>query len=214
MRHRFIAPVPFVVLLALVLPSRSQAGVPDPGSSTWPHHVLLVGEDANHTVDPAGRMDFAICRIGCLVVTPDPVIVFDFTQSPGIEICSPQPDPAVLVDCSTRTVRYVGDGSGHASFAIAGCVDRSVPGSHAPSCVLYVDGVLFGTIPIAAVDEDGNGVGGADNSLWQQDYFSGQYWERSDFDGDGALGGGDLSQWLTVYFGNGSTQSCSGSVCP
>ena len=69
-------------------------------------------------------------------------------------------------------------------------------------------------VPIAAADEDGNGLGAADISLWQQDYFSGPYWERSDFDGDGTLSAADLSIWLSLYFAGGSTRSCIGSACP
>lgn len=211
MLRRFLA-VPLLLTLFVAVPAR--ASVPDPASSTWPHHVLLVGTDANGVVDPAGRMDFTICRTGCLIHSGFALIVLDFSNSPGIEICSQQPDPNVIVDCSTHTVRYIADGSGHANFAIAGRVDRSVPGSHAASCGLYADGVPFGTIPVAAIDQDGGGVGPPDNSLWQQDYFSGQYWERSDFNGDGVLGPADLSLWTTLFFASGSLLSCRGSTCP
>jgi len=118
MRRHFSGLALLVLALAAATPSPSRGGVPDPGSSTWPHHVLLVGTDASGTVDPAGRMDFTICRIGCVERFPGTIIVFDLSQ------------------------------------------------------------------------------------------------KRSDFDGDGVLGASDLSKWLEVYFGNGSTRSCSGSTCP
>jgi hypothetical protein len=160
------------------------------------------------------RMNFHIYRFGGGIEQPGSIIVFDFQDCAGIEICSDQSDPAVIVDCAMRTLRVVAGDHGLASFSVIGRADRAVPGSHAPSLRVYVDGVLFGTIPIAAVDEDGHGLGAPDNSLWQTDYFSGQYWERSDFNGDGVLGAADLSLWTSFFFGNGSMQSCAGSACP
>ena len=214
MRRRYLLFPLVAISLALAVPTVTRAGVPDRNASTWPRHVLLVGTSAGGAVDPAGRMDFTICRATCAVREGYSLIVFDFSQSPGIEFCSPQPDPALIVDCPTRTVRCFADAQGNASFSIAGRFNRSVIGSHAPSCKLIVDGVEFGTMPVAAVDEDGYGLGAADISLWQQDYFSGPYWERSDFDGDGTLSAADLSIWLSVYFVGGSTRSCIGNACP
>ena len=189
------------------------AGVPSPSASTTPHHVVVVGTDAAGVADPAGTLTFVIRHLSGNPY-PDPLIVLDFSNSPGIELCSVQADPAVTVDCPTRTARFFGDHLGNASVRITGRVNRGTPGSQAPSCHLFADGVLMGLVPIAAPDEDGNGLGAADNSLWQQDYFSGPYWERSDFDGDGSLGAADLSLWTTLYFAGGSTRSCSGSTCP
>ena len=212
--RRPLPAVPLLLVLALAA-TAARAGVPDPASSTWPHHVLLVGTDANGVADPAGRMGFTICRAGCFVHSGYAMIVFDFSQCPGVQICAQQPDPDVHVDCPTHTVRTFADGSGHANFAIVGRVDRSVPGSHVPSCQLIVDGRPFGTLPVAAIDQDGGGVGPPDNSLWQRDFFSSQYWERSDFDGDGTLGPADLSLWTTLFFASGSILGCSGgSACP
>lgn len=202
---------------ALFLGARSaSAGLPGAESSTWPHHVVLVGTDGGGTPDPIGKMDFQINHL----LQPNnpygsPLIVLDFSACPGVEICANQGDPAMLADCPTHTVRTIGDNFGRATMIVTGRIDRNFANSHAPTAKLYVDGVLFGTIPVSAYDQDGFGLGAADNSLWQTDYFSGQYWERTDFDGDGSLGAADLSAWLRAYFGSGSTRGCStGNVCP
>ena len=205
-----------LLLLPVALGASSAlAGVPDAGSSTWPHHVVLVGTNGAGVPDPIGKMDFAIYRFGGTTPVGGAAIVFDFSECPGVEICADQGNPAVIADCTTHTVRTFADNFGKASMIITGRVDRAFAQSHAPSLKLWVDGVFFGTIPVAAYDQDGFGVGAADNSLWQTDYFSGQYWERTDLDGDGVLGASDLSAWLRAYFADGSTRGCStGNVCP
>src|SRR4029079_9755308 len=140
-----------------------------PSASITPHHVLVVGTDASGVADPAGTLTFGIRHLSGNPY-PNPLIVLDCSSSPGLELCSTQADPAVTVDCPTRTARFFGDGQGNVTVRITGRVDRSVAGSHAASCHLFADGVLMGIVPIAAPDEDGNGLGAADNSLWQQDY--------------------------------------------
>ncbi len=208
---------PIILLLGFIVlgttASVSHAGVPSPAESTFPHHILLVGTDAAGVADPAGTLTFHIVHFGGRPYG-NPLIVIDFSQCPGIELCTTQADPQVLVDCPTRTARFFGNGSGDATVRITGRVDRTVAGSHAPNCILYSDGVMLGTFPAASPDEDGNGLGASDNSLWQQDYFSGQYWERSDFDGNGVLGAADLALWTTLFFANGSTRSCGAATCP
>jgi len=211
MRRRFSSLFALSFLAASA--SLCEAGIPWPANSDWPRHVLLVGTDASGVADPAGTMSFTIRDLGNHP-QGSALVVLDFSNTPGIVLCTPQPDPAVIFDCGTRTVRWFVDRLGQATIRLTGRANRSVPGSQAPSANLSVDGVLFGIIPIATPDQDGNGLGAADNSLWQQDYFSGPYWERSDFDGDGSLGAADLSMWTTLYFAGGSTRSCSGSVCP
>lgn len=211
MRLRFC----IVFMFALVAGSASlcEAQLAWPPTSTWPRHVVLVGTDASGVADPAGAMTFAIRDVNHFSYG-NPLIILDFSNSPGIALCATQPDPAVTVDCATGIARWFGDQSGQVTVRLVGRADRSVPGSHAASCRLSVDGVQFGTIPISAPDEDGLGLGAADLSLWLQDYFSNQYWERSDFDGNGTLGSADLSFSFALYFGGGSVRSCSGSVCP
>jgi len=217
MSRRFVFVPLFAIALAIAAPLAASAGVPDPNWSTWPRHIDLVGRDAAGASDVLGTLDFHITRIGGTVESGFALIVLDYSSSPGIRICAQQ-DPGVVVACDaggSRYVRVIADGHGRASFRIVGHSDRLAGGANTPTVTIYADGVLFGTIPIATYDEDGGGLGPADNSLWQADYFSSLYWERSDFDGDGVLGPSDLSQWLTAYFGNGSIFNCTTQVaCP
>lgn len=211
MRRRFSGFLALAILSTST--SASIAGVPSPYDSTWPRNVLLVGTDPSGVPDPAGTITVVARHLGGGNYG-SPLFVLDLSQAPDIELCTTQPDPAVIVDCPTRTARWFGDAHGAATVRIAGHATHAISAPHAPSAMLFCDGVLFGTIPIATPDEDGNGVGAADNSLWQQDYFSGPYWERSDLDGDGTLSAADLSIWLSIYFPGGSTRNCSGNVCP
>lgn len=52
-----------------------------------------------------------------------------------------------------------------------------------------------------------------DLSLFLADYFSGQSFARSDYNGDGTLDGNDLSLWLAGFFAAGSAVS-GGAACP
>ena len=214
MCRRFpIVPGLLSLVALLGMPRPGSAGVPNPAESVWPHHVVLVGTNASGVPDPIGTMHVEINHYGGRPYG-SPIIVLYFSASPGVEFCMDQGNPAVIADCATRTVRTFGDNFGKANLIVTGHVDRNFDQSHAPSAQLYVDGVLFGTIPVASYDEDGFGVSAADNSLFQQDLFSGQYWERSDFNGDTLLTAADLSVWLTAYFGDGSKRgSTTGNVC-
>lgn len=192
----------------------ASAGTPDPNVSSWPRHVNLVGRNAVGVSDPAGTLDFHVTRASG--VEEPWMIVFDLTNAPDLDLCLEQ-DPGVILQCDAGGQRYVRvfcDNHGRASFRLVGHADHAAPGTNAPSLSVYVDGVPFGTIPIAAFDQDGNGVNPSDQSLWLQDYFSGQYWERSDFDGDGVLGPNDLSLWRQAFFGDGSISNCAAASCP
>lgn len=131
-------------------------------------------------------------------------------------VCQQQ-DPGVAVSCDVYNQRWVGltcDSHGRASFRVVGHADHAASDTNAPSLRIYADGLLSGTVPVAAFDQDGIGLGPADNSLCQADYFSDQYWERSDLDGDGVLGPADLSLWLDAFFGDGSLTNCVATACP
>ena len=102
------------------------AGVPSPSASTVPHNVLLVGTDAGGVADPAGTMTFAIRHLSGDPYH-SPLIVLDFSNSPGIELCSTQADPAVTVDCASRTARFFGDRQGNVTVRVTGRANRSLP---------------------------------------------------------------------------------------
>lgn len=203
----------FLALSIITTSSVSRAGVPSPAESTFPRHILLVGSDPGGVADPAGAITCVARHYGGGNYGY-PLFVLDLSSAPDIQLCTTQSDPAVIVDCATRTARWFGDNHGAATVRIEGHATRGATGTHEASAKLFCDGAPFGTIVVATPDEDGNGLGAADNSLWQQDYFGGQYWERSDFDGDGTLGANDLSLWLNVYFPGGSSRNCTANVCP
>jgi hypothetical protein len=56
-------------------------------------------------------------------------------------------------------------------------------------------------------------VDGQDLSLFLKDYFSGQSFARSDYDGSGTLDGNDLSLWLAAFFA-GASSTGGGAACP
>ena len=198
----------------VVAPRSAAAGVPDPAASTWPRSARVVGTDANGVPDPLGTMHFQVYSHGN--PAPNVQMILDLTDATGIRLCN---NGALnyTIECfgdQGPYVRAFTGPNGILDLTILGRAHRADGGSNAPSVKIYADGVLFGTIPLAAFDQDGGGLGAADNVLWQADYFSGQYWERSDLDGDGVLGPSDLSAWLTAFFAAGSLQTCVGATCP
>lgn len=208
----------FALALAAIigLAPSAHAGVPDANASTWPRHMVLVGADANNVPDPIGRVDFVIRRFGGSLQGGSRIIL-DFSAASDLNVAVDQHDAGVRVFCQTGAgpfVEAITDNFGHIAFSIMGHANHQAAGTSVPSVAVSVDGVPFGTIPVAAFDEDGNGLGPADHSLWQSDYFSDQYWERSDFDGDGVLGPADLSAWLTAFFAAGSLFNGPGTSCP
>jgi hypothetical protein len=146
------------------------------------------------------------------------LIVLDFSNTPDMRPSASQPDPAVLdVFCQggVSTVRTMTGPDGKATIRIVGSAVPSAPsGAHAPTLGVYCNGVFLGTVIVSALDLDGSaGVNPTDNSVFLRDFFSGQYWERSDFNGDGVLGPGDLSVWVQAFFAANSVQS-GGAGCP
>jgi hypothetical protein len=208
----------FVVLalsaLAIAVALPCDAGVPTPNTSTVPTHLLLVGRDANGNPDPNGLAMIIVRRFTTTV--PGSVVYFDFTQAPDLRLCTDQPDADIHVGCPTNPSIAYGytDSNGQLSFTLVGRADHSQPAGGQASVRIYADGVPFGTIPVGALDHDGDGMSPADQSLWMQDFFSGAHLERADLDGDGIVGPADLSVWLEAFFAAGSTSGCAGALCP
>ncbi|MEO5616235.1 MAG: hypothetical protein ABIS67_00545 [Candidatus Eisenbacteria bacterium] len=203
-----------VVALSASVPF-AVAGVPTPWTCTVPAHVLLVGVDASGAADPAGTFSVIVRRF--MAPRPNCNVVVDFTEAPGLQVCSTQPDPSTSVSCPPNWPAGISgytDQNGEISFTLVGRANRDISDPQAPSLRIFGDGVLLATVPVAALDQDGGGLGAADQSLWMTDFFSSQYLERSDFDGDGTLGPSDLSLWLTAFFNAGSVLGCASAVCP
>lgn len=215
MPARYALSVALFALLGAALANPALAQNISPTLSTVPSHVLVVGTDGNGVPDPAGACTFIIRDVASRPVNAC-VVVLDFTNTPDIVLSATQPGVNHLASCNGGSQAVVGltglDGS--VTFTIVGRADHARPDAGRASLNLYADGFVLGTIPVAAIDQDGNGLSGADNSLWQADFFSPFYMERSDFDGDGVLSGRDLSLWLSVFFGAGSVANSTTSLCP
>lgn len=215
--NRFRALGSALALAGLVqLPSIAAAAVPSPSQSTIPTHIVLVGTNALGVADPLGAFTVTVRNAGGVPVMGAGVSC-SFNRSPDTVLCATQPEASNSMVCdqglSPYAVSYALSG-GVAHFKLVGHANHTLPGAHDRSVDIYADGVLLGTVRVAVLDHDGGGVGPADQSLWLADYFSSEYRERSDLDGDGVLGPSDLSIWQAAFFSAGSIQGCPGATCP
>jgi len=200
------------VLGTLLVSTAAVAGVPSaPPWSTIPSRIALVGSRNGTPDSTLGRFTVYVTRFG--VPRPNTNVVVDLTTAPGMRFASTQAPNPVTIDCTRRWASAYADANGIAAFTLVG--SSSAAATPGPTQVrIDADGVLFGTIPVSAYDLDGaNGVDGADLSIWARDYFSNQYYGRSDYDGDGALGPADLSMWAAALFAGGSSSSAP-ATCP
>jgi len=130
------------------------------------------------------------------------------------KICTSQPSGTTVV-CSggiKRVTRYT-DGAGSATFRLIGsssATSGSSPGAGQRCANVYAcGGVNLGSVTVAIYDLNGNGVNVSDLSIWQSDYYSGQYKGRSDYDGNGVIAPPDQSLFMSVSFGGGSASGCT-----
>jgi hypothetical protein len=198
--------------LCLGLASSAIAKLPDPANCEVPDHIVLVACGADGSADPLGTFTLHLVDYGGGPVSYANVAL-DFHACPDIRICNHQGDPNVSTDCTYRTVRAFTDMDGRVTFQVIGCATHSGAGSVTPSLDVYADGVFLKSVRVSALDQ--NGVAGADSgdlALFLTDYFSGQPFARSDYDGSGALGAADLSYWLGAFFAGRSVVSAA--TCP
>lgn len=203
------------LLAASVLAGPAHAGLPYPVAHSLPKRVLVVGTDASGTPDPLGRFQVEVRSLAG-EPWPNGLVVVAFDNTPDVDMCSTQPtNEAQYTGCyptGAATSAFT-NAQGIATLTIVGHADRSEPDAGVPSLRIYCDGITMGTVPVAALDQDGGGVGASDLSLLLQDLFANQYLERSDLDGDGTLGAADLSLLLSAYFAGRSAQNL-GTTCP
>jgi hypothetical protein len=192
----------------------------DPCNSEAPGLITLVGLGADGSADPLGSFTVDV-RDFNNVPQQNSRVVLDFSGCPDIRVCADQRDPSVTVDCVAHTLMKLTDVNGQATFSVVGCAANlgGSPGSTGPSLNVYADGVFVGSPGcagahrVATLDQNGGGVTAEDLSLFLEDYFSGQNYARSDYNGDGIVGGNDLSLWLAAFFAGGSAVS-GGVPCP
>jgi hypothetical protein len=216
--RRFV--LPFAALVSILaiasfVPALAHAGFPPPPNSTIPSHVLLVGRDASGNADPRGLMT-AVIRDLANNPMPNVTVAVDFSVTPDMRPAAVQPDPAIAaVDCvSGPMVMGLTGADGSVTFSIVGRANRSAAtAAQSQTLRFYADGTLLGQVVVSAFDLDGGGVGPSDLNAWLQDFFSGQYWARADYDGNLTVGPADLSAWLGAFFGSQSVQG-GGASCP
>jgi len=215
-------------LLASAWPSASRAGLPAPSplNSLIPCGITLVGVDARGVPDSFGEYtvlikDYSGNTMAGVAVT------LDFSGCPGISLCSNQPDPAVIVDCARRKATGITNGFGilHMTL-VGGGTDRSE--SVVGCATVIADGVIMRTgsqgVSVSVFDQEGgDGITGADLSLFLGDWLSGHYEARSDFDyamtcsTSPGITGADFAIWTQAWLSGGYSLGCnslSGHLCP
>jgi hypothetical protein len=190
------------------------ASPPDPANSYAPPLITIVGLGPDGSADPLGTFTVVV-RDFNNVPMRNVDVVLDFSRCPDIRLCADPHDPSVTVDCIAHTLMKLSDANGQATFRVVGFAANQggSPGSIGTSLDVFADGVFINAVRVAALDQNGGGVNGVDLSLFLADYFSGQAFARSDFDGNGTIDGNDLSLWLAAFFAGGSTIS-GGTACP
>jgi len=217
MNRRIPSLAAVAAFIACLTPAVSHAGLPDPSNSTIPAHVVLVGRDPSGSADPMGQMTVVIRDLANNPM-PGALVRMQFSNASDTRPSLAQPDPAITgVSCdgarTTFTMLTGPDGAVRFSLVGIGVLSAASPPQY-PTLTFYWDQAYLGAVKVAALDEDGGGgVAPADQSQFLMDFFSSQYWPRSDFDGNGALGANDLSQWLGAFFASNSIQS-GGASCP
>ena len=201
-------------VLGVTAASRAIAKI-DPYNCETPDLITLVARGPSGSADPIGTFTVILRDWNNVPDEGDPVTL-DFHNCTDIRLCTDQLDPGMVVDCVARTItsgRSSPDGS--VTFRVIGCATNSgaSPGSAGPALDVYANGIFLKSVRVAVLDQNGGGVDGSDLSMVLDDYFSGQPFARSDYDGDGVLTGQDLSLWLAAYFAGGSAVS-GGGACP
>lgn len=232
---RSIATFVLAVLLAapiVLLPSRAAfaSGLPAPQYCSVGHGITLGGASALG-VDPLTTKTISVRNI-----FDDPLqhatVVIDFSacvNGGDVRLCANQPDPGIAVSCGTRSVSAVTDANGIATFHLVGSalnpgggtLGAPAPGFGANGARVLANGVMLGSLTVAAFDQDGEmGVNGADLARFLNDRFSFDPGTpattlrgRSDYNADGKVDVLDLAMLLRARFAGGSSESCA-SACP
>lgn len=185
-----IAPAPFMMGTA-----RGESAT---GETISARPVIYVVGQNGLAADPFG--EFTVCYrgpAGCIAGAP---VTVDFTRCPDIRIAQFQPFVSFI---SCGVVRATTGSDGLARFRIVGHAVNTGCSPGGGDVYIYA-GALTLIRQAACFDQDGGGVGASDMSLWLSDFGCGQYFPRSDYNGDGTIGSGDLSVWLTVFGAGGS----------
>lgn len=178
------------IALSALLSTAAAAAVPSPGTSSA-SPLLTLGASDGLAPDPA---------LGFVVIVRDlannpivgAMVVVDFANCPDV-VLGTLTGPNTVIDCATRTARTFTGAGGRAELRLTGAIGTRSPASIGACARVYGDGVLFATVPVAVLDQDGaEGVDAKDLSLWLHDLYAGTNPARSDLNGDSFVSPSDL----------------------
>ena len=209
-RHAAILPA-LIAGLVIALPAAA-SGIPQPGLSTYPTFIRIVGTAAGVPDIVTGRFTVVARDIASNPV-PNAFIQLDFSVAPDIRIASDQMDPSLVNDCTGHTIGAYTDASGVATFTVVGGSWAAGTFSGGGAVPIRGNSVPLGTVTACAFDLDGiGGVTTADLSVWISDLGSHTYRARGDYDGNGVNSTSDLSIWLAELGTHRSSESAA--TCP
>ena len=203
-----------LIVVALAVPGAAMASPPNWATSSIPSQISLVGVTGACVPDPAGTVTFIIRDANNTPLAARKVLI-DFSACADVALGS---GPGVA--CPS-TVSGVTDGFGRVDITVAGFGNGTGPPRAANPCATVTvfhgsTGFPFPNLSVSTFDRDGmRGVGASDLSLVIRDFLDNPEAGRSDFNGDGHVGGEDLSLWISVFIRGGSAVSVApcGSPC-
>jgi hypothetical protein len=180
---------------------RTEAQVPSAATSAVPSHVLIVGTHGG-TPDSAGQFSIIVRDAGNNPLA-GVTVTLDFSRCSDVRLANTQTAGTTL-SCAHNSVSRTTDAAGQASFNIVGASIGRCAGLSEDSgadCVrVCANNVVLASIEAAVLDLDGasatpggDGLSVVDLSLLATEFNAGLYRARSDYDHNGAIGGGDLT---------------------
>ena len=187
--------------------------IPSPANCSVPPVLTLVGRSAG-VADPIGEFDIVVRDIANIPKSGVQVVL-DFSASTDSRICTDQ-SPTGGVNCPSKIVveNGVTASDGIARFRVVGWSSHALPPTTGTKLNVFADGVIIRSVTVAALDQDGNGVGASDLSSWLDDFVHSPGAARADLNGDGSVSSADLALWLASFFAGGSLEGAGASSCP
>ncbi len=211
-------------LLLLGLTRVAAAQLPCPQFCLIPQFINVAGTSGGIT-DPTAAFS-VIVRDCAANPIPNVTVEVDFMGCPDTRLCNINV-PNQQVNCFTRVVKAVTDGTGRARFDIPGS-GRNLggsPGAGSNCAVIRANGLALGHTTVVVNDQNGGsgtpnpGMDVTDLTAWLIDYGTGVYYGRSDYSGlygldVYVLSVVDLAKFLAAFGTGYSAQGCPTFLCP
>jgi len=191
---RLVRKASFLAACGLLIASVSLAGVPSAINSAIGSGVQLGG-----LVTAGGATDAFVTKTitvrdgsNALISGSNVVLNFATCHSGDIKLGSAQTFHVGNFNCAARTVYALTNGTGVATFRIAGNNTSATPAISTACATVVADGQLLGNLLVSTFDLNASaGVNAADPAVWLGDKNSGIYRSRSDFDANGTVNPAD-----------------------